>query len=262
MDDTFLLQQDFEAVRLITLNRPDALNALNVRLLSELHHSLQEANRSNTVRVVVMTGSGERAFAAGADVKELSELSPLDAQRLSHQGQSLMNFIEDMDIPVLAAVRGFAFGGGLELAMACDFIYASTDATLGLVEANLGLIPGFGGVSRLAHRIGEAAAREALYTARRFKAEEALQLGLVNRVLPADTLLQETMDAAKQIAAKNPASIRALKSLFESIRGCRRDTTTALEQNQFGLMFSDEMAREGIEAFIEKRKPKFQNEST
>lgn len=250
---------DVDSVRVLTIHRPEALNALNAEVIASLHRELQAVEEDSRIRVAIVTGSGSKAFAAGADIKELTSLTPLAAQRLSQRGQALMNYIESMSVPVIAAVNGFAFGGGMELMLACDFAYAAEGAKLGLVETNLGLIPGYGGVSRLMRQVGEASAREALLAARQYTADEARELGLVNRVVPGDQLLEETLKTAKEICQKSPESIRLLRSLFESLRGCDQATATKLEENSFAMIFSDPNAQEGISAFLEKRPPKFRS---
>ena len=258
MDDSIILEQDHEGgIRVITLNRPKALNALNAPLMRQLHASLLSADACEEIRVLILQGAGDKAFVAGADITELETMSPLDAVEYSRRGHVVMETLDQLSKPVIAAVDGFALGGGLELAMACDFIYASDTSSFGLVEANLGLIPGYGGVDRLTRKIGEAAAREALLTAKHYSADEAFRLGLVNRVLPATELWQAVMDVANAIAKKSPASIQILRSLFESQRGCDHQSAIRVEQRAFGLMFSDPDAKEGIRAFMEKRKPEF-----
>ena len=258
MDESLVLQEDHEGgIRILTLNRPKALNALNGPLMCQLHAALLAADQDTEIRVLILQGAGEKAFVAGADITELEMMSPLDAVAYSRRGHEVMELIEHLSKPVIASVNGFALGGGLELALACDFIYASESSSFGLVEANLGLIPGYGGVGRLTRKIGEAAAREALLTAKRYTADEAFRLGLVNQVLAAEELTPAVMKVAGNIAAKSPASIQVLRSLFDSSRGCDHQTTIELEQRAFGLMFSDPDAKEGIRAFMEKRKPEF-----
>jgi enoyl-CoA hydratase len=257
MSDPILIAESLGPVRLLKINRPKALNAINIELISELHDELQAVETSQTLRAVVITGAGERAFAAGADITELTSLSPADAVQYSRHGQAMMQSMAALSVPVIAAVNGFALGGGLELALACDFIYAAQSATFGLVESNLGLLPGYGGVGRLSRRIGESAAKEALMTAKRYSADEALRMGLVNRVLPDAELLDTTIEVAQTIAKKSAGSMRLLKSLFESIRDTDQRATAALEQSAFGLIFADADAQEGIQAFLEKRPPNF-----
>lgn len=257
MNEDLLLTEEIGAVRSLTINRPDQLNALNQELISQLDHQLKIAASDASIRVMVLSGAGGKAFAAGADIKELQSLTPLQAVELSRRTQAMMQRIRDIPIPVIAAVNGFALGGGLELALACDFIFASEKSVLGLVESELGLIPGYGGVGRLVDRIGESQAREALYTARKFTAEESLAIGLVNRVLPESELTDTAMSVAQEIADKSRGSIGALKSLFEATRGCSAATIATLEQSAFGLAFADPDAQEGILAFIEKRRPRF-----
>lgn len=260
MAEDQLLQENRGSIRILKINRPKALNALNVALIEELHREMQVAESTKEVRVIVLTGTGDRAFAAGADITELEAMPPLKAQQYSRRGQDLMQYMESMSIPVIAAVNGYAFGGGLELALACDFIYAAESARFGLVEADLGLIPGYGGVARLARRIGEAAAREALYTAQRFSAQESLRLGLVNRVVADESLLDEVLEVGSGIAQRSPASIQILKSLLNSTRNREPQTIAELESQAFGLTFSDADGQEGIRAFMEKRNPVFSSQ--
>lgn len=257
MSQELLLHEDHGAVRLLTINRPDAANALNIALIDQLHEAMRVADQATDIRVVVLTGAGDRAFVAGADITELKAMKAFDAVQFSRRGQELMLFMDKMSIPVIAAVNGFALGGGLELALGCDFMYAAQSASFGLVEANLGLIPGYGGVTRLSRRIGEAAAREALFTARRFSADEAFRLRLVNRVVSDEDLLPETLQVAQDIAQKSPGSLQLLRYLFASTRELDTHTSIALEQQAFGLIFTDDDGQEGIQAFMEKRKPKF-----
>lgn len=257
MDESVLLKQDFGAVRLLTLNRPQVANALNIPLVNALDVEMQALEGASGIRSVVITGAGSRAFAAGADVAELRSLTPLSAVQYSQRGHAMMRRIDCLPMPVIAAVNGYALGGGLELALACDFIYACQSAQLGLVEANLGLIPGYGGIVRLAHRIGEAAAREALFAARRYNAQEALNLGLVNRVIPDASLVEETLAVAQVIAQKSSATIGLLRAVLRQTRTCDQNASAGVEQNAFGLAFTNPDSQEGIDAFLEKRQPEF-----
>lgn len=266
MQADVVLAADEGRVRTLTINRPAQLNALNHAVLSRLHQEvgrLQEqtaftSDRSDTVRAVMITGAGERAFVAGADIKELQSLTPAAAAEQSGRVQALFQQLRDLPVPVIAAVNGYALGGGLELALACDFIFAANTAVLGLVEADLGLIPGYAGVSRLVDRIGESRAREALYTSQKFSAADALAAGLVNRVTePADLLLQ-CRETAEAIAGKGRHAIARLKQLVEATRLADVAQRRQLEQSAFGLTFADADAAEGIAAFVEKRPPQFE----
>lgn len=257
---TELFESTLGEARLLTLNRPDKLNALNSALLVALRERIErlaEEPAASRPRAVVLTGAGEKAFVAGADIAELAELGATEARALSELGQRLGRAIEEAPFPVIAAVNGFALGGGLELALCADFIYAAEHAKLGLPEVGLGLIPGFGGTQRLARRIGAARARELIYTGRVVDAAEALSLGIVNRVLPAAELLQKVEETCATIAAKGPLAVAAAKRTIlrgedvDLISGCE------LEAVAFGNLFATQDAREGTRAFLEKRKPAF-----
>lgn len=256
MESQEVLATGEASVRILTINRPKQLNALNARVIDLLEEQVSEVEGDRSVRALVLTGAGERAFVAGADIKELQVLSPAEAAVLSLRVQTLFQRLRDLPIPVIAAVNGYALGGGLELALSCDFIYASDSAVLGLVETDLGLIPGYAGVSRLLQRIGASQAREALYTARRFTAGEGLTLGLVNRVFASEELLPESLKVAESITQKSRGAIRQLKQLLGAMEGSS-ETNILLESQAFGLAFADADAAEGIAAFIEKRKPDF-----
>ena len=261
MTPTELLVRDDGAVRILTINRPAQRNALNQRVLEELQQQIDELQGAAAddccPRAVIITGAGERAFAAGADIRELESLTPAAATRLSQQVQTLFQRLRELRMPVIAAVNGHALGGGLELALACDFIYASEHATLGLVEVDLGLIPGYSGVSRLTSRIGESQAREALLTARRFTAEDSYRLGLVNRVLPATKLLPTTLATAHLIAGKSATAVAAIRQLMDTMQGAAPQVQRHLESLGFGRTFADADAAEGLSAFLEKRPPRF-----
>lgn len=258
MGEQEVLSRDEGSVRILTVNRPKQLNALNMAVLNQLDQEIAQVEQGNAARALVLTGAGEKAFVAGADIKELQALSPLEATDLSKRVQAIFQRLRDLPIPVIASVNGYALGGGLELALSCDFIYASESAVLGLVETDLGLIPGYAGVSRLVDRIGASQAREALFTARKINAKESLQLGLVNRVFPTADLMPETMKVAEQMAQKSPGSIKNLKQLLSAMEDAPEVKAT-LESQAFGLTFADENAAEGIAAFVEKRKPQFRS---
>lgn len=249
-----LLVADDGPVRILTVNRPGALNALNRRTMEELGVAIAEVAATPTVRAVIVTGAGEKAFVAGADITEFNTFSPDEARAYSRKGHTTFDSLGQLDIPVIAAVNGFALGGGLELALACDFIYASDTARLGLVEANLGLIPGFGGVARLARRVGTAMAAELLMTATQLKADEALRLGLANKVLPATELLTAAKATATTMASKGPLAIGAVKRLLREGEGCDLRTANSFEQTAFGLAFSTEDCKVGVNHFLAKAK--------
>lgn len=257
MQADHILSRDENAVRILTINRPQQLNALNNEVLDQLDAQIDAVFADGSLRAVVITGAGERAFVAGADIRELQDLRPAEARELSGRVQQIFQRLRELPVPVIAAVNGYALGGGLELALACDFIYASESAILGLVETDVGLIPGYGGVGRLCQRIGENRAREAIYTSQKFTAAEGLVVGLVNRVFPPDQLLPSAIDTAQSIASKSRSSIRSLKELFEITQGGRNQATPTIEQAAFGYVFTDSDAAEGMSAFVEKRTPQF-----
>jgi enoyl-CoA hydratase len=252
-----LIVEDEGAVRVITVNRPSVLNALNLDALVEIERALDEAARGGGVRAVVVTGAGEKAFVAGADIQELDKLGPDEARAYSATGHRVFDRIGALPMPVIAAVNGFALGGGLELALACDFIYASDNARMGLVEANLGVVPGFGGVARLSRRVGQAMAAELIFAAAQVKADEALRIGLVNRVLPQASLLAEAKKAGAAIAEKGPLAVAAAKRLLREGEGADVRVANSMEQTAFGLLFATADKAEGMSAFLAKRKASF-----
>jgi len=244
--------------RIITINRPDVLNALNKKVLTELNDALYDCEKSESVRAVIITGSGEKSFVAGADIASMKHLAPAEAEAFSGLGHAVMDHIEELRVPVIAAVNGFALGGGLELALACDFIYASENAKLGLVEVNLGLIPGFGGIARLSRRLGVAKARELIYTAAIIPAHEAFAFGLVNKVTPAGEVVDEAIKAATIISEKGPFAVEYSKRLIHEGQDADMRTANRLEQHSFGLVFGTKDHNEGIAAFLDKRKANFE----
>jgi enoyl-CoA hydratase len=239
----------------LTLNRPDKLNALNADLLRDLGAAFTSIAGAPP-RVVIVTGAG-KAFSAGADISEMSAMSTVEAKRRADHGHALAALIEMVPCPVIAAVNGFALGGGCELAMACDFIYAADTAKFGQPEVNLGVIPGFGGTQRLARRIGIGRAREMVYTGEIIAADKALAIGLVNAVVLKDELLARVRALADQIASKGPLAVAQAKRAM--LRGVTGDMTAAneLEAQAFAMLFGSEDQKEGMRAFVEKRKPEF-----
>lgn len=244
-------------VATVIFNRPKSLNALNQALLSELSSVLDQLAMDENISVVILTGAGGKAFVAGADIKELSTLSPLQAKLLAERGQGILSKLESLPQPVIGAVNGFALGGGMELALACDFIYASENAQFGLPEINLGIIPGYGGTQRLSRLIGKNGAKELIMSGKMISAAEAKELGIVNTVCEADSLIQETSAIASQIAAKGKVALRAAKQAINDGSNTDLKTGLAVEVNQFALTVVSGDAQEGMRAFIEKKKPDF-----
>lgn len=241
----------------ITFNRPKALNALNAELLDELSNAVSRVEKDESVCVLVLTGAGDKAFVAGADINELAGLSVLQAKAFAQKGQGAINQIDDLPIPVIAAVNGYALGGGSEMALACDFIYASDNASFGLPETTLGLIPGFGGTQRLARLIGPNQAKELIFTGKMISATDAKTLGIVNQVVAAEALMDAVTATAQNIVAKGRVSIRAAKQAVNY--GLNVDLATGLqiEQDAFSLCMASQDAQEGTRAFLDKRKPEF-----
>lgn len=258
MSDPVLLSQDRGAVRIVTVNRPDKLNALNAATLDALHEAFRAAAADPAVRVVVLTGSGPKAFVAGADIAEMNGLSPVEGRDFSLRGQRMMRGIEKMPKPVIAMVNGFALGGGLELAMSCHLRIAADTAKVGQPEINLGLIPGFGGTQRLLRLTGRAAALELCLAGAPIDAARALQLGIVNRVAPAAELEAQVMALADQLANAAPLALRGMLDCINVGGECGIEEGLEYESAQFGLMFSTQDMREGTNAFLERRKPAFQ----
>ena len=252
--ETILVETE-DAIATVTVNRPDKLNALNGRVIAELTGAF--SSLYGKVRCAILTGAGEKAFVAGADIAEMSALSAAEAKAFSDAGHRLGWTIELAPFPVIAAVNGFALGGGCELALACDFIYASDRAKLGQPEVNLGLMPGFGGTQRLARRVGLGHARELVYTGDHVAADKALAIGLVNEVVPAAELMDRVRAVAQKIAQKAPLAVAAGKRVMHKGADADLGVAAELEATAFATLFASEDMREGTRAFIEKRKPSF-----
>ena len=245
------------AVGLITINRPKVLNALSVQTIDELREALLSLKHDAEVKVLVVTGSGEKAFVAGADIGELAKLSAAEAKGYSLRGQHVLNLIEHLEKPVVAAVNGFALGGGCELAMACTLRLAADTARFGQPEITLGTIPGFAGSQRLPRLVGRGRALELLLTGRMIDAEEALRIGLVNRVVPAGDLMRESLAMADELASSAPLAARyVIEAVTRGLEMPLADGSL-LEASLFGLAASTEDMREGTQAFLDKRKPTF-----
>lgn len=252
-ENIILSREDKTAI--ITINRLESLNALNAKTIKEISSALDELASDHEVRVIILTGSGEKSFVAGADIKEFSDFNQEKAEELARNGQNILfNKIENLSKPVIAAVNGFALGGGLELAMSCHIRYASENAKLGLPEVTLGLIPGYGGTQRLPKLVGKGIANEMIFSAKMIPAQKAKEIGLVNEVFPIEELLTKTKELAKTIANNSPMAIsRAIQATNLS------DTDKGFETEikYFGELFELEDKKEGVSAFIEKRKPNF-----
>ena len=257
MPDSPLLIADHDAVRLITVHRPDKLNALNAATLDALHAAFDAAAVDDSVRAVVLTGTGPKAFVAGADIAEMAGLTPVQARDFSLRGQRMMRRVEKMPKPVIAMINGFALGGGLELAMCCHLRIAADSVKVGQPEINLGLIPGFGGTQRLLRLAGRAAVLELCLAGAPVDAARAQQLGIINRVVPAAELEAETMALAAQLAAAAPLALRGILDCVNVGAECSLEEALEYESAQFGLVFSTDDMREGTRAFLERRKPAF-----
>jgi enoyl-CoA hydratase len=252
-----IIYQVENGIATITFNRPKALNALNAALLEEFSQALDEIAADENIRVLILTGAGDKSFVAGADINELATFNSLTAKNFSQNGHAIIAKLQELPIAVIAAVNGFALGGGTEIAIACDFIYASENAKFGQPEINLGLIPGFGGTQRLPRLIGSNLAKELVFTGKMISAAEAEKIGLVNKVLAPDQLMGEVIKTAREIASKGRASLRAAKEAINC--GLNTDLATGIhiEVEAFGMCYGSSDSQEGTSAFLEKRKPAF-----
>jgi enoyl-CoA hydratase len=244
----------------ITINRPAKLNALNTELLSELREILTDLKNDEgfSVQGLIVTGEGDKAFIAGADIAEMSEMNPSDAYTLGQLGQNVTVLFETLQVPVIACVNGFALGGGCEMAMSCDFIYATENAVFGQPEVKLGLIPGFGGTQRLAKLVGRNNAKELIFSGRNVKADEAQRMGLVVRTFATKAeMLAEAMKTLKTCAANSPYAVSIAKKVMNEGIDLTISEGLQLEKRQFSAIFSSEDMREGTRAFVEKRAPQF-----
>ncbi len=244
-------------IHTITIKRPAKLNALNRQTLQELYGAIIDASGDDKVRVIVITGSGDKAFVAGADIGEIREQSPIEARSFSQFGQNLMSMIQSLDKPVIAAINGFALGGGMELALACHLRVASDNARLGLPEIKLGIMPGFGGTQRLLRLVGTTVALDMALSGDPISAERAHQLGLVNRVVPAAELEQAVADMAKPLVKAAPESVRGILQVIMQGADVNLEAGLALETARFALCCATEDMQEGTSAFLEKRAPEF-----
>jgi len=259
MDYEDILFEVQDGVGVLTFNRPNVLNALKPKTLEEVSEVIDKAREDDALRVLVLTGAGDKAFVAGADISQFPGMNPLRARLFAEKGQEVFFKLENLPKPVIACVNGFALGGGCEIAMSCDFIYASEKAKFGQPEVNLGLIPGFGGTQRLLRLVGRAKAKELCMTGEMLTAHEALELGLAARVFAADQLMEETMKVARLLATRSQGVLRSIKLVVD--RGADVDLKTgcAIEAEAFGLCFAGQDVREGVAAFLQKRKPDFKD---
>jgi len=259
MEYNNLLLETAEGITTLSINRREALNSLNSAVLAELECALYELNLDDSVKVVIITGAGEKAFVAGADIKEMTEMSAFEGHAFGRTGQRVMLFIEKMKKPVIAAVNGFALGGGLELALACDFIYASEKAKVGFPEVGLGIIPGFGGTQNLARLIGSNRAKELIFSGRIITAQKAHSWGIVNEVFAPEELMAKVLETAREIAGKGTLGVSYSKDAIVNGLNMTKEDGFRYEASLFGVLFSTEDQREGMGAFLEKRKAGFKN---
>jgi enoyl-CoA hydratase len=244
---------------IVTINRPKALNALNSETLKDLDLVLENLESDKNIYCVVLTGAGEKAFVAGADISEMKDLSEEEGKEFGLLGNKVFRRLEKLDKPVIAAISGFALGGGCELAMACDIRIASERARFAQPEAGLGITPGFGGTQRLPRLVGEGKAKELIYTCAMIKADEALRIGLVNKVVPLESLMDEARAMANLIIANAPIAVKLCKDAINRGMQVDMDSAIVIEAEDFGKCFSTEDQKEGMTAFIEKRNKNFLN---
>ena len=254
--ENLLLDRD-GAVALLTINRPQVLNALNTPTIDELRRAALELKHDPAVRAIIITGAGEKSFVAGADINELAVQRPAQGKEHALRGQHVFDLIENLGKPVIAAINGYALGGGCELAMACTLRIAASTARLGQPEINLGLIPGYAGTQRLSRLVGKGVALDLLLTGRQITADEAFRIGLVNRVVPPESLLADAMALARELAGKAPIAMQYIIEAVNLGLEVSFDKAQFLEATLFGLVASTEDMREGTAAFLEKRKADF-----
>ena len=252
--ENILIEKE-DKLAIITINRPQSLNALNAQTISELSSAFNDLDTDNSCRVIIITGTGEKSFVAGADIKEFSDFGQEQSEELARNGQKILfNRVENMSKPVIAAVNGFALGGGLELAMSCHIRYASENAKLGLPEVTLGLIPGYGGTQRLPKLVGKGLANELIFSAKMISAQRAKEIGLVNEVFSLEELLPKAKELANQIANNSPM---AISKAIIAVNQYDTDKGFETEIKSFGELFEMDDKKEGVAAFLEKRKPSF-----
>lgn len=246
-----------EQIATITFNRPKVLNALNEASLKEFSHAIDKVAEDEDIRVLILTGAGDKSFVAGADITEFLKFNALKAKIFSEMGHGIVSKLQELSIPVIGAVNGFALGGGCEVVIACDFIYASENAMFGLPEINLGIIPGFGGTQRLPRLVGKNRAKEMIFTGKMISAAEAQAMGLVNKVCVQDQLMDEVLNVAKIIVSKGKISLRAAKQAINTGMDVDLKTGCRVEIDAFAICLASPDAKEGTQAFLEKRTADF-----
>ena len=256
MNYKYLIVKQKEKIGYIKFNRPEVLNAVNIETVLEVEKALQDFNSNKEILVVILTGKG-KAFVAGSDISRLAKMNPLEARKYSQIGQRILSFMENMEKPIVAAVNGFALGSGCEIAMACDIRIASEKAKFGQPEVKLGIIPGHAGSQRLPRLVGIGKAKELIFTGDIIDANEAMRIGLVNKVTTMESLMEEAENVANKIIAVGPTAVRVAKTVIN--RGIDTNLTTAnsYEMEAFSMLFSTDEAKEGMKAFMEKRKPEW-----
>jgi enoyl-CoA hydratase len=257
MSEETVISQISEGIAWITINRPKAMNAINTAVLVNLKKIIDQLKNDQSTKVVILTGAGEKAFVAGADIGEMQNFTPLQARAFSVMGQEALNSLANLPQPVIAAINGFALGGGCELALACDLRIAARNAKLGLPEVGLGVIPGFAGTQRLPRLIGQARAKQLIFSGEIISAEESERIGLVNKVVEQTELREQVLAMATKIAAQGPQAVRLAKEAINQGGEMELAGAQVLESNLFAVIFSSDQQREGMTAFIEKRKPNF-----
>jgi len=257
MEFKYIIYEKSEGIATITLNRPEALNAFNKEVSDEFMQAIEDIKTDESIRVVILTGAGEKAFSTGADIKAMKGMNALKARDLSLMGEKICSILENLEKPVIAAINGFALGGGLEVAMACDIRIASENARMGQTEINIGLIPGWGGTQRLTRLIGRTKAKELVFMGKMIDAKTAEQLGILNMVVPPDKFKEAVRQFALELASKAPIALRVAKALINKGAEVSLDSALALEREGFGVVASTEDLQEGVSAFTEKRKPTF-----
>jgi enoyl-CoA hydratase len=255
--ETILLERPEQGVWLLTINRPKALNALSPQVLYEVATAVAHVNGDSGARALLVTGAGDKAVVAGADIAVMSSMTAIEGREFALKGHATLRSLELSPFPVIALVNGFALGGGCELALACDWIVASEKAVFGQPEVNLGICPGFGGTQRLARIVGRAMALEIICTGRQMKADEALRIGLANHVVPQANLLEEGLKLARMVAAKGPLAVKMSKHLVQRGQDIDLANANAMEADVFGLLCATEDRHEGMAAFLGKRAPAF-----
>ena len=244
------------AVAWLTISRPKALNALNAKLFEELEHCLNSLDK-NSLRTLIIQGAGDKAFVAGADIKEMSALNAKEAEEFSKTGQRVFGLLEALPFPVIAIIQGFALGGGLELALACDILLLEEHSKIGLPEVTLGLFPSFGGTQRLTRSIGFYKAKEMIFTGNFYTAQEAYSMGLANSALPKENLMKKAEELAQTFQKRGPLAIAKAKQLIQKSRSLNLEQALELEAEEFAQLFNKQDSKEGMQAFIEKRPPQF-----